>query len=305
MENNEKSTEIARNFPPRKSSVLNMILEIDPDHPLSKKYNEQYQEYLNNLNGQISALEKKRIKPAELPELKPIDIESFYERFLEAFEFFNGKTFDEKANKGEGRALARTLCGYLIGKKACLKSPLINSKVSVPSLDKGIMMIGGKGNGKTSIVKTLNDMLFYARNNPFTVKDIEGTNQMLSRYKIAFGFHTANDVVDEYEVCLTEEEKKKFKKKYDFHFKYFDDVMSEKIASNYGKNDIFKYIFEKRYSNRARTMISMNYQDENDGKEKNLSKTLTAFSNRYGDRVFDRFFEMYNVIELKGESLRK
>lgn len=297
--NKEKSTE-THNTPPRKSAVLDMILKVDPDHPLVKKYNEQYQKYLENLNNQVQALEKKSFKPVELPELKPIDIESLYQRFLEAFEFFNNKQFDEKVNDGEGRKLARTILGYLIGKKGSLKSPLINRKVSEPSLDKGLMIIGGKGIGKTSIIRTINDMLFYSRNNPFTVQDIEGTHQLLSRYKIGFSFITANDVVDEYERCTTDFDKSYFHRKYDFGFKYFDDVMSEEVASNFGKRDIFKTIFEKRYSNRAKTMISLNYSEDQD-----LGKTLSAFGNRYGDRVFDRLFEMFNVIELKGNSLRK
>lgn len=303
-----KSTETENNNPPRKTAILEMLLKVDKDHPLVKKYEEQNQEYLKNLQGQISALEKKNKDVFTLPELKPIDIESFYQRFLEAFQFFNGKPFDETINGGEGRQLARTLCGYLIGKKACLKSPLLNKDVSIPSLDKGILIIGGKGIGKTSIVKTITEMLKYSRNpnyKPLTVQDIEGTHQILSRYKIAFGFHTCNDVVDHYESCSTPEERNIFNNKYNFGFKYFDDIMTEDIASNFGKKDIFRTIFEKRYSNHARTMLSMNYHDENQGKEKNLAKTLTAFSNRYGDRVFDRSFEMYNVIELKGESLRK
>ena len=39
--------------------------------------------------------------------------------------------------------------------------------------------------------------------------------------------------------------------------------------------------------------------------QKDVSKTLNAFGNRYGDRVFDRIFEMFNVIELTGNSLRR
>lgn len=305
MEQNKSSEIKENNFPPRKSSVLDLVMKVDPEHPIVKKYNEQYEDYIKNLQSQVSDLEKKSKKKIILPDLKPIDIESFYQRFLEAFEFFNGKPFDENVNHGEGRKLARTICAYLIGKKACLKSPLINDEVSIPNMSKGIMIIGGKGIGKTSIIKTINDMLFYSRNHPITVQDIEGTHQVLSRYHIGFGFHTANDVVDLYESCTTDVEKKSFHKKFDFGFKYFDDIMSEEIASNYGKRDIFKTIFEKRYSNNALTIISLNYYDEEDGKQKDISKTLNAFGYRYGDRVFDRLFEMFNIIELKGESLRK
>jgi DNA replication protein DnaC len=166
-------------------------------------------------------------------------------------------------------------------------------------------MVGGKGIGKTSIMRTFNDMFFCSRNNPLTVQDIEGNHTLLKRYKMGFGFFSADEVVDAYEFCANEQEKKAFNKKFAFGFKYFDDIMAEEMAQNYGKRDIFRKMFEKRYYNQAKTMISMNYHDEDEGREKSLSKTLNAFGNRYGDRVFDRSFEMFNVLELKGESLRK
>ncbi|WP_027381858.1 hypothetical protein [Epilithonimonas caeni] len=308
----KKYSEIENNTPPRKTAILEMLLKVDKDHPLVKKYNEQNDEYLKNLNNQISALEKKNSEKIILPELKPIDVESFYSRFLEAFEFFNGKKFDENVNDGECRKLARTLCAYLIGKKDFLRSPLLNRDVSEPSLNKGILMIGGKGIGKTTIMKTFKEMFLYASNpnyKPLTVQDIEGTHQILNRYiqrdKMSFGFHTANEVVDAYEAIEDSKEQENFNIKYSQGFRYFDDIMTEEVASRYGKRDIFRTIFEKRYSNHAKTMVSINYHDEQEGKQKNLEKTLTAFGNRYGDRVFDRSFEMYNIIELKGDSLRK
>ena len=60
-----------------------------------------------------------------------MDVESLYETFKTAFHYFIGKPFDENVNSGESRKLARTLCAYFINKKAFLKSPLINSKISV------------------------------------------------------------------------------------------------------------------------------------------------------------------------------
>jgi|GEM_PF-731211 len=302
----ENSTEETKNnAPPRKTAILEMLLKVDPNHHLVQKYNQQAAEYEKNLNDQIKVLEQKKDSKIILPELKPIDVESLYSRFLEAFEFFNGKKFDEKVNEGEGRILARTICLYLTGKKAFLKSPLINSQISKPDLSKGILIIGGKGIGKTSIMRTFNEMFFYARSHGLTVTDIEGTHQQLRRYRLGFGYFTADEVVDAYEFCSSDLDKKAFNKKYAHGFKYFDDIMAEEMASNFGKRDIFRKMFEKRYANNAKTLISMNYFDEQDGIQKDIDKTLHAFGNRYGDRVFDRLFEMFNIIELKGESLRK
>lgn len=302
----EKSTEINNNSnPPRKSSVLEMVMKVKPDHPMVEKYNSQKEEYENNLLQQAEALKNKQPSKLELPELHNIDLKSFYQRFLEAFEFFNKKKFDEDVNDGEGKKLAGTICSYLAGRKAFLKSPLLNSSVSEPSLEKGLLIVGGKGIGKTSIMRTFNDMFFLSRNHPLTVEDTSGINQPLSRYKFGFGFFSADEVVDAYEFCANEQEKKAFNNKFAHGFKYFDDIMAEEMAQNYGKRDIFRKLFEKRYFNQAKTMISMNYQDNDNGIHKDLSKTLNAFGDRYGDRVFDRLFEMFNVIELTGESLRK
>ena len=95
-----------------------------------------------------------------------------------------------------------------------------------------------------------------------------------------------------------------YNKRFELYNKLID-VMSENVASNYGKFEVFKTIFENRYSKKSKTIISVNYHDEEDGKHMSVSKTLNAFGNRYGDRVFDRVFEMFNIIELTGNSLRR
>lgn len=302
----EKSTETNSNSsPPRRSSIVEQLFRINPDHPLVQKYNEQLEEYNKNLQNQIIALEEKQKLIVELPELRPMKMEKFYDRFLEAFEYFNKKKFDEKVNDGEGRHLARLLCSYLAGRKSFYENPLLNHEVSKPDLNKGIMIVGGKGVGKTAIVRTFHDMFFYARNNHLTVEDANGNHQPLQRYKLGFGLFSADEVVDAYEFCANEQEKKAFNSKFSFGFKGFDDIMAEEMAQNYGKRDIFRKLFEKRYYNKAKTMVTMNYYDEENGTQKNLSKTLNAFGDRYGDRVFDRSYEMFNIVELKGESLRK
>ena len=63
--------------------------------------------------------------------------------------------------------------------------------------------------------------------------------------------------------------------------------------------EIFKDILEKRYSNNAKTMVSMNYSGNS------VEDTLDAISIKYGERVYDRIFEMFNIIDLHGKSLRK
>lgn len=298
MESNKDKTEIGSLVPPRKSATIDALLKVNNvEHPIAKKYLEEYTKYQENFEKHLEIIPKKQ--EVILPELKPIDVESLYDLFKSAFQFFNEKTFDEKVNDGEGRKLARTLIAYFLNKKSFYKSPIIYSKLNEPSLDKGLLIIGGFGCGKTSIIKTFHQMFQYAVSNPIIVKDIEGTEQFLGRYKLGFPFYTTNDVVDDFEKISEKEEKDFFWKRHNFGLKYYDDLMTERTASNYGKVEIFKDILEKRYSNNAKTMVSMNYSGNS------VEDTLDAISIKYGERVYDRVFEMFNIIDLHGKSLRK
>ncbi len=295
---NQPSHETDRIIPPRRSATIEALLKVNKvDHPIAQKYLQQFAEYQEKHKAFLESQPKKEIR--ELPELRPVDLESLYSLFLEAFSFFNEKPFDEQANKGEGRKLARTLIAYFLKRKAFLRSPLLNTSLNEPSLEKGLMIIGGVGTGKTSIVRTFHEMFRLAQNHPLGVKDIDGTMQFLGRYKLGFGFYSTNDVVDHYEACTDDLTKKAFRDKYDFGTKYFDDLMSEDVASNYGKKEIFKKILEKRYFNRVNTMVSLNYHGSS------VEETFDAIGDRYDTRVYDRNFEMFNILELSGKSLRR
>ena len=283
-------------IPPRKSAAIDALLKVNNvDHHLAKKYLEEYAEYQKNLEAHLATLPKK--EEIILPELKPINIESLYDLFKSAFELFQKKPFDETVNNSESKRLARTLCAYFLEKKAFLRSPLLNEK-SIPDIQKGLMIVGGYGTGKTSILNTFHQMFKTAASMPIQVTDIDGTLQLLGRYKLGFGYFTANDLVKTFEAISDPQEKEIFWNRYSKGIKYFDDIMTESTASNYGKIEIFKDLFEMRYTNGAKTLISLNYAGT-------LDETLDEISKKYGERVYDRLFEMFNIIELHGESLRK
>lgn len=284
-------------IPPRKSSVIEALIKSrSTDHPIYKKYIEEYEIYEKNLLNNLESRPKQEL--IELPELNPIDLDSFYDVFKSGFEKFNNKTFDENANSGEPRKLAKTLCAYFAQRRAFLRSPLLNDK-SEPSLDKGLLIIGTYGTGKTSIMRTFDELFRYAVSNPLGVADKHGVNQFLARYKFSFRYLTAIDVVKDFESISDPSEKEYFWNSHKKGVRYYDDVMSESTASNFGKIELFKDILEMRYQEKARTMISLNYIGNSVG------ETLTGISKKYGERVYDRIFEMFNIIELKGETLRK
>ncbi|TXD45889.1 hypothetical protein [Polaribacter sp. IC073] len=156
------------------------------------------------------------------------------------------------------------------------------SNLSVPSFDKGILIIGDFGNGKSSTMKVFEKCV---RNTP--------------KY---FKGYSANDVVLDFEGCSEPKDKTHLIKKMSTGKLYFDDIKSERKANNYGKSEIFREILENRYNNKALTFITCNYKK---GYEGNLETALKEFGEKYGDRVNDRIYEMFNVIEFKGKSFRK
>ena len=120
---------------------------------------------------------------------------------------------------------------------------------------------------------------------------------------VAFKGYTTNELVGMYEGCETPFAKKDFNERI-MHTgtRYFDDVLTERQANNYGKANLMKDILEERYNRKLRTYISCNYDENHVG---DIEKGLEQFGDRYGGRVYDRLFDMFNIIEFKGGSRRK
>ena len=157
-----------------------------------------------------------------------------------------------------------------------------NIKESIPSFEKGLLIIGNFGNGKTASMRVLEQ----------SFKGVSG---------YSFKGITANEVVEMYENCKSPYEKEDFWRYTNRGTLYFDDVKTERLASNYGKVNILKDVLEKRYSLHKKTFITCNYKEGSSS----IEGALLEFGEMYGSRVFDRLFEMFNVIEFKGKSFRK
>jgi DNA replication protein DnaC len=156
------------------------------------------------------------------------------------------------------------------------------SKLSIPDLNKGLLIVGDFGNGKSTIMNVL--------------------ELSLRETSMYFKGYSANEVVLAFEGCESPREKEEFVKRYSKGVLYFDDIKSERMASNYGKTEIFKEIIENRYNNKATTFITCNYKK---GYEGDLEMALEEFGSKYGSRVYDRLYELFNIIEFKGKSFRK
>jgi len=206
-------------------------------------------------------------------------LEKFKQRFFE----LECKNFDVKHIEN-----VKPILLYFSRDKRFFDSQRIakNSKgeyFSQPSFEKGLLIIGGYGNGKTSTMKTLKSLF-------------DGT-------PLVFKSYTANRIVSTFESYANGSERTEYINRTKTKAAYFDDVKTEKDASNYGKFNLFKDILEERSIIKDKTYITCNFRETDT--EGNIKDALLEFNEKYGARVFDRLFQMFNIIEFKGESLRK
>ena len=162
------------------------------------------------------------------------------------------------------------------------ESDMLRPNLSEPSFEKGLLIVGDFGIGKTAIMDTFSRVL------KSTPKRFRST--------------TANNVVEDYEKCENSSQKTDFWNKLTGGTIYFDDVKTERIANNYGNVNIFKDVIEKRYSSNKLTFITCNYKF---GAHGDINQALEEFGQLYGGRVYDRLFAMFNIIEFGGKSFRR
>ena len=210
--------------------------------------------------------------------------EILWKRFSKAYLSMEGRKYSDNNDSLENiKPLVHFFIGDMENFTECKRLPKKDGVfVSEPSFKKGFLIIGGYGNRKTSVMRAF--------------------EACLKRTNIAFRMYSANEVVDMYESCQNAFDKDEFWRMMKTGAICFDDLLTEREASNYGKVNLFKDILERRYELGKRTYITMNYQD---GTNENLEQGLMQIGVRYGSRVYDRIFSMFNIIEFKGKSFRK
>lgn len=247
-------------------------------HPVSD-YIEKFKDFQSK-ELSSSQNEKNRF-PKFQASLTPLVLWNF---FLVEYEIINKRKF---VISYESKAFVFTVMYYFLQSSKFYNSPLFYTLPNCEiSLKKGLLIVGGVGVGKTSIMKTI--------------------VSLISKCSLNFGqhpvrMHNTVDIVEEFESC-TNNSRIDVIKKYSKSFRVFDDVKNEREASNFGKVDLFKDILYKRCENyNFRTVILCNYESEFNS---DIYQAIEGFG-RYGDRNYDRLFEAFNFIELKGKSNRK
>ena len=161
-----------------------------------------------------------------------------------------------------------------------------------PSFEKGLLIIGGYGNGKTSMMEAL-QLVF-------------DTYRMPMRFK----GYKAHELVTTYERIGADPLYQESSKYEFFHGLttakglYIDDVKKEREASNYGKVNLIRDILEKRYDHgKGYTYITCNYREGD--QQFLLEDALAEFGEKYGGHIYDRLFEKFNILEFKGSTFRR
>ena len=182
----------------------------------------------------------------------------------------------------ENKALVYTLI-YFFQKKDNFKnsSLLFQHPLSSTNLNKGLVIVGGFGCGKTSILRVFQQI-------------INESNQ------VNLKFTTTVDSVSKFE-SMEDENMHDFKESlYKGHL-IIDDLLAEKQASRYGKSELFEEVLFQRLENKKmNSIITMNYDSEHPN---DMEYAINKLS-RYGGRVFDRILGNFNFIELHGKSFR-
>ena len=162
----------------------------------------------------------------------------------------------------------------------------------IPGFDKGLLIIGGYGNAKTTVIEALG-LLFEYYSMPMRFKN----------YK-------AHDLVTEFERIGADPTYRE-SSRYQFYERltkvkglYIDDVKKERLASNFGKVNLIRDILEKRYDQKSvKTYITCNYREGDAFGD--MADALEEFGDLYGGHIYDRLFEIFNIIEFKGATFRR
>ena len=241
---------------------------------ISAEEKKQIENYENKQKKQIKATGEYFKKIDDAPEPKPISSVSY-----QWLRYFFKKTWEAEEGKKleidkQQTPIYKAICQYFSKDVEFNKNKLTEN---MPSLEKGLLIIGKFGCGKTSMMRAYHKIGY----------------KLLPDQFLWFKMISCNALVSEFEKIENQKDKQEFFRKYSKGKTiYFDDFGTESEASNFGKKNLMKIILEERYLYNKKTFLTTNLE-------------LEEISKKYGNRVFDRLREMVNIIKMPGNSYRK
>lgn len=243
---------------------------------LEKPQTEQMKEYFKNLRNP----KKEEIKILNDEDFKKI----LYNKFMFEYQKKNNVKYNLEGDSSEN---LKPIFYYFLGDYdnffKC-KNLLKNEKF-IPSLNKGLLLVGNYGNGKTSTMEA------FAEVTKFTKKHFQVIG--------------AKEAVTKYSFLKNDNEKQKLFYDDLVNRKYlFDDILKEDKASSYGITNLFEQILEEKYRKKIVTHATLNYKVDNGKVIEDADVAVRQLGEKYGGYLYDRVFSMFNVIEFKGKSKR-
>lgn len=232
-----------------------------------------------------SELKLKALEEKKANIIRNINKENVWKAFRRLYLDINGKKFIKNDDTIEN---IRPLILYFSKDEDFLNFGVKKDGVflSQPSLEKGLCIIGGFGNGKTSIMNTFQKMFIGLDGYSF---GRFSSHEIVRMYEDA-NKHKMPELVDNFWKLMTRTEL------------YIDDVKAESEALSFGKRNLLNTIFQERYNKKLKTHISINYKS---GHNYDPLQALYEFKTKYSNQVYDRIYEMYNIIEFKGKTFRR
>lgn len=210
----------------------------------------------------------------------PYSKEWLWKQFKIEFQSITGLPFEYTGNYIKENLSAIFL--YFMNDISFLSCENLYQQDVAASFDKGLLLVGKVGFGKTNIMTSFESVFKGYKPHQFKIISVI-------------------DVVDNYEAIKSPEDKTDFYNYYTTGTLLFDDLYSEKLANNYGQANTMKEIIMRRSRKNLRTHFTMNPIA---GYENDPKGNLLALESFYGTRVVDRLFNMCNYINLNGKSRR-
>lgn len=267
-----------------------------------------YEKRLAEWEDESRKIKEQRLRELEsLPKIEKqtykITPTQMYADFVKFYKAVNKKDFspvNPYSDTNEPKEFVYTLIYYFLQDDSFFNSPLLRKDVSIPSFDKGLLVVGGYGCGKSSTFRALFALF---RNYSVQIKRIDPKNKKELLQKFRMVECVSTDVVIAYNSSKTPSSV--ISPLITINPLYIDDILREEDASNFGKHNIFKTVLTHRGDFNKKMLLSLNPVIGKDGEHKSFEDSLKEFELRYDGRVYDRLFGGLNMVEMNGKSMRR